>query len=244
MRQVISGQLGDFAAIYDEDVEIVSVTRAQASTCEALAKRLVRSRQVPQLRWVQPADDPEARTSDLPATIDADIRSALLDQIAQASEMLGELMDCEWVGVRLEILSAPMCPRFHVDHVPCRMLITLSGLGTEWIPNGDVDWAAFADLETTAPPVKANRQTQQLTTGHWSLLKGGAWNDCFRGVVHRSPHGSGERLLLSLDPVFEPPTLIGSDKWMSNTIGYGARISASDTERESFRPVAPTVPQG
>ncbi len=202
MRQVISGQLGDFAAIYDEDVEIVSVARPQASTCEALSRRLIRSRQVPRLRWVQPADDPEAPASQLPATIDADVHSALLDQIAEASEMLGELMGCERVGVRLDTLSAPMCPRFHVDRIPCRMLITLSGVGTEWIPNSDVDWAVFADLETTAPPIQANRQIQQLTTGHWSLLKGGAWNDCFSGVVHRSPHEAGERLLLSLDPVF------------------------------------------
>ena len=202
MRQVISGQLRDFAAIYDEDVEIVSVTRPQANTCEALSKRLIHSRQVPQLRWVQPADDPEAPARELPATIDADIHSALLDQIAEASEMLGELVDCERVGVRLQTLSAPMCPRFHVDRVPCRMLITLSGMGTEWIPNSDVDWAVFDDLETMAPPVQANRQIRQLTTGHWSLLKGGAWNDCFNGVVHRSPHGDGKRLLLSLDPVF------------------------------------------
>ena len=202
MRQVIGGELGDFAAIYDGDVEIVSVTRPQARTYEGLAERLIRSRQVPQARWVQPADDPEAPASELPAILDADVRSALLDQIAEASEMLGELVDCERVGVRLETLSAPMCPRFHADYVPCRMLITLSGVGTEWIPNSDVDWAVFADLETIAPPVKANRQVQRLTTGHWSLLKGGAWDDCFRGVVHRSPHDVGERLLLSLDPAF------------------------------------------
>lgn len=116
--------------------------------------------------------------------------------------MLGELVDCERIGVRLETLSAPMCPRFHPDHVPCRMLITLSGVGTEWIANSDVDWAVFADLETVAPPVQASRPIQRLTTGHWSLLEGGAWDDSFRGVVHRSPHGVGERLLVALDPVF------------------------------------------
>ncbi len=202
MRQVISGQLGDFAAIYDEDVEIVSVARPQASACEALSKRLIRSRQVPQLRWVQAADDPEAPANELPGTVDADVHAALRDQIAEASEILGELMDCARVGVRLETLSAPVCPRFHADYVPCRMLITLSGVGTEWIPNSDVDWDVFADLETAAPPVQANGQIRRLTTGHWSLLKGGAWHDGFGGVVHRSPHGVGERLLLALDPVF------------------------------------------
>ena len=202
MRQVTGGQLGDFAAIYDDDVEVVSVARPKAATHEAHARRLISSRHVPQLRWVQAADDREAPPNELPATIDADVRSALVDQIAEASEMFGELMGCERVGVRLETLSAPMCPRFHADHVLCRMLITLSGAGTEWIPNSDVDWDVFANLETVAPPVQANRQVQQLTTGHWSLLKGGAWTDGFRGVVHRSPHGVGERVLLALDPVF------------------------------------------
>lgn len=202
MRQVTGEQLGDFAAFYDEDVEIVSVTRKRADACAAISKRLIRSRQVPELRWVQPADDLDAPASVLPTSIESDVHSVLCDEIAEASEMLGELMDCERVGVRLETLNAPMCPRFHVDHIPCRMLITLSGVATEWIPNSEVNWSVFDNLETAAPPIQANRQIQRLTTGHWSLLKGGAWKEGYRGVVHRSPHDVGERLLLALDPVF------------------------------------------
>lgn len=203
MRQVTGDQLGDFAAIYDEDVELVSVTRPQVEVCEALSRRLIRSRQVPELRWVQSVDDPDAPTRELPSTIDPDVASSLVDQIAEASEMLGELLECKQVGVRLETLNAPMCPRFHVDHIPCRMLITLSGEGTDWIPNSEVDWRVFDNLETAVPPIHENQQIQRLNTGHWSLLKGGAWKkDGFRGVVHRSPHDVGERLLLALDPVF------------------------------------------
>ena len=201
MRQVISNQLEDFAAIYDDNVELVSVSRPQAGSCETLSKRLIQSRQIPQLRWVQAVGDPGASDGALLTTIDPDVRSVLVDQITEASEVVGELMDCEQVGVRLKTLSAPMCPRFHVDNVPCRMLITLSGEGTEWIHNSDVDWTVFADLGTSAPPVQAGQEIQQLRTGHWSLLKGGAWSDQFCGVVHRSPHREGERLLLSLDPI-------------------------------------------
>ena len=201
MRQVIGNQPSDFAAIYDEDVELVSVARPQAGGCATLAKLLIGSHQAPSLRWTQAVNDPAAGEEALPATINADIRSALLDQIAEASELLGELIDCDAVGVRLETLRAPMCPRFHVDRVPCRMLITLSGAGTEWIRHSDVDWTVFANRETAAPPVKANGQIRQMTTGHWSLLKGGTWNDHFRGVVHRSPHEAGQRLLLVLEPM-------------------------------------------
>ncbi len=197
MRHVISEQLSDFAAIYEDDVEIVSVSRPETSACEDLARKLVDSRQLPRLRWVQAAGDVDAVARELPDAVDA----RLLEQIAEATELLGELIDCEQVGVRLATLRAPMCPRFHVDHIPCRLLITLSGEGTEWIPNRDVDWAVFSDLDSTELPVQDNRQVQQLSTGHWSLLKGGSWDESFTGTVHRSPHGQGERLLLSLDPI-------------------------------------------
>ena len=204
MRQVLSDQLSDFAAIYDENVEIVSVKRDQANACEVLSERLIKSRQVPELRWIQPVDDPDASARALPTRIDCDVRSALLAQITEASELLGELIECDRVGIRLETLNAPMCPRFHVDHIPCRMLITLSGVGTEWIPNPDVDWGVFDDLNATELPVQTDGQIQRLNTGDWSLLKGGGWQERFRGVVHRSPHDVGERLLLALDPVVEP----------------------------------------
>ena len=201
MRSVSSDELAAFASIHDEAVELVSVQRPLASQCEPLARRLIDSRQAPHLRWVQPAGDCDAAAAALPPAVDHDVRAMLAGQVAEAGVVLGELMGCREVKVRMETLSAPMCPRFHVDHLPCRLLITLSGAGTEWISNGDVDWAVFADPDAMAPPVKADGQVYQLDTGHWSLLKGGAWTDAFSGVVHRSPHGDGERLLLSLDPV-------------------------------------------
>ena len=52
-------------------------------------------------------------------------------------------------------------------------------------------------------PVRDEMAIQEFKVGHWSLLKGGSWNDNFNGVVHRSPDTSDTRLLLSLDPVFE-----------------------------------------
>ena len=82
------------------------------------------------------------------------------------------------------------------------MLITLSGAGTEWIANDDVDWTAFADRESMDPPMQADAEIRQFPTGNWSLLKGGSWSEHFAGVVHRSPHNVGERLLLTLDPIF------------------------------------------
>ena len=50
---------------------------------------------------------------------------------------------------------------------------------------------------------KNGSEIQELKVEHWSLPKGGAWDDNFNGVVHRSPHTDDARLLLSIDPVFE-----------------------------------------
>ena len=124
------------------------------------------------------------------------------DRISESSEMLGELLGCNQVGVRLATLRSPMCPLFHVDKIPCRLLITLCGEGTEWISNHDVDWDTFSDASNKNIPIKNNKNIQQIEVGQWSLLKGAAWNNKYEGLVHRSPHEDRHRLLLSLDPVF------------------------------------------
>ena len=201
MRAIASDQIADFAAIYEDDVELVSISRPDTRQCEALSQKLIESRQLPQLRWVQKAGDPDALAKELPASIDPEVHDNLVEQIVEASDVVGELMGCKEVGIRLETLSAPMCPRFHVDYVPCRMLITLSGTGTEWIPSEEVDWPSFKNLDNTDPPLKSAGEIRHMDTGNWSLLKGGAWNDQYVGIVHRSPHQRGERLLLSMDPI-------------------------------------------
>jgi len=202
MRHLSSDQLGDFAAIYEEDVELVSVARPQPTTLDRLAERLFARRQLIHAQWEQAAGDLDAPVSALSRFVEHDEALALSEAIAHASEVLSELLGCDQVGMRVTTLHAPMCPRFHVDQVPCRMLFTLSGPGTEWIPNKDVDWALLADRDTDEPPIRPPGGIRQLATGSWSLLKGGAWDERYNGVVHRSPHGDGVRLLVSLDPLF------------------------------------------
>ena len=123
--------------------------------------------------------------------------------ILESGELLGSLVDCKKIGVRIATLRSPMCPLFHVDNIRCRMLITLCGEGTQWISNQDVDWEILLDRDNKDIPIKENADIKQMVTGHWSLLKGGAWNDKFNGVVHRSPHDEKDRLILSIDPLFD-----------------------------------------
>ena len=202
MHCLLSDRTADFAAIYDEDVELVSVARPASSPLEALAEHLFASRQDMQTQWEQAAGDADMPMAALSRCIDADGIGALSDEIARAGDMLSALVGCERVGVRVTTLRRPMCPRFHVDQVPCRMLATIRGPGTEWIASGDVDRALLATRDTDTPPIQRGRDIKRLATRSWSLLKGGAWDDRFGGVVHRSPHGTDERLLLSFDPIF------------------------------------------
>ena len=206
MHSLLSDRTGDFAAIYDEDVELVSVVRPASASIDALAERLFASRQDVQSQWEQAvgdADSPLVALSML--QIDADWLGALGEEITLASDMLGELVGCKRIGIRVTTLRRPMCPRFHVDQIPCRMLVTIGGPATEWIASDDVDRALLAARDTDAPPIRRGADIRRLAPRNWSLLKGGAWDDRFGGVVHRSPHGTRERLLVSFDPLLTDP---------------------------------------
>ena len=203
MQLVESNQLSDLKMIYSDDVELVSITRANSTTIKELSQRLLELRTPLKLQWKQTLKDRETADSQLPESIDIELRTMLVDLIGESCEIFGELMGCSQIGVRLATLRSPMCPRFHVDQIPCRMIITMIGTGTEWIPNKGVNWSDFSDLSNDKAPLNDSGKIQQLETGNWSILKGGAWARGYQGLVHRSPHDYSERLLLSLDPISE-----------------------------------------
>ena len=203
MKAVIGDQLSCFSDIHLDDVELVSIKRQKFDTIKDLSTNFIKSREVLKLQWHQDLDNPWTIKENLPESLDTSFRSMLVDLILESGEMLGSLLDCKKIGLRIATLRSPMCPLFHVDNIKCRMLITLCGEGTQWISNQDVDWEIFLDRENKDIPIKENADIKQLLTGHWSLLKGGAWNNNFNGVVHRSPHDENERLILSIDPLFD-----------------------------------------
>lgn len=104
------------------------------------------------------------------------------------------LVGARRVGLRLRVLNAPMCPRFHVDNVPLRLLTTYGGPGSEWLLERD---SGRGKLCTDQPPVD---NIQHLQAGEVAILKGEKWQDNEgAGLVHRSPSAQRGRLLLSLD---------------------------------------------
>lgn len=109
------------------------------------------------------------------------------------------LLGARRIGVRLRVLDKAMCPRFHVDHVPVRLITTYAGIGSQWLEEGVMDRLQLGQVDAEPQDPASIRQ---LNSGDVALLKGEKWhgNEGF-GVIHRSPQPApGERrLLLTLD---------------------------------------------
>nr|BFD38650.1 DUF1826 domain-containing protein [Pseudomonas sp. FFPRI_1] len=109
------------------------------------------------------------------------------------------LLGARRVGLRLRVLDKAMCPRFHVDHVPVRLITTYAGIGSQWLREGVMDRQQLgqAGAEPRDPAL-----IQQMGSGAVALFKGEKWhgNEGF-GLIHRSPQPApGERrLILTLD---------------------------------------------
>lgn len=127
------------------------------------------------------------------------------------------LFDLGSAGLRLTALDRAMCPRFHVDKIPCRLVTTYQGIATEWLPHHHVDRSKLgAGSEGKSDEQSGLFQNlediQRLHQGEVALLKGEGWEgNEGAGLVHRSPampviadsvkmHAVSERrLLLTLD---------------------------------------------
>ncbi|GEM80393.1 DUF1826 domain-containing protein [Vibrio superstes] len=132
---------------------------------------------------------------------------ALATDIALIVDMFCYLFDVEEVGLRLTSLDSPMCPRFHVDHVPCRLVTTYVGSATQWLENKGIDRTKLGAGSLGQPDNLSGlygeeTAIQKMQAGDVALLKGSGWEgNENNGLVHRSPAvGSNERrLLLTLD---------------------------------------------
>ncbi|WP_261903895.1 DUF1826 domain-containing protein [Vibrio fortis] len=148
----------------------------------------------------------ESAYQELQRTLD-DLPPALVQNIAELVDMFCCLFDLKDAGVRLATLDRAMCPRFHVDRVPCRLVTTFYGTATQWLPNHVLDRSKLGHGSNGQPDhlsglYQDESDVQQLSCGDVALLKGGAWiGNEETALVHRSPMVSAQenRLLLTLD---------------------------------------------
>jgi len=111
---------------------------------------------------------------------------ALAGEIARLAGRFARLMRSARLRLRLEVIETDACRKFHQDNVTVRLLMPLSGPGTQWTVASRADEATI----------------NQLSPGEVGLFKGrlGAPVPL---ILHRSPPiaGSGQgRLLLAIDP--------------------------------------------
>lgn len=134
--------------------------------------------------------------------------AALALHITELVDMFCCLFDLSQVGLRLTKLEHAMCPRFHVDRVPCRLVSTLYGAqGTQWLPNHLVNRQKLGLGNEGKPDDQSGlyadeNNIQNVAPFDVALLKGEAWDgNEGRGLVHRSPAITADtpRLVLTLD---------------------------------------------
>ena len=205
-RQAVIGEKLDVLAdIYNDEVNIAIWHRTlPQSILDATSKVLLKKPNLQISLAADPADIREVLVNALGMHAES---AALATDIARLVDMFCYLFDLKNVGLRLTALSHAMCPRFHVDNVPCRLATTYSGNATEWLPHDRVDRSKLGPGSSGKPDAESglysrNDDIQQLVTGDVALLKGESWiGNEEAGLVHRSPglRAGTSRLLLTLD---------------------------------------------
>lgn len=170
-RAVFIDDVAELTSIYLPEVALVCWPRPRVVSDVELA-------QLAPFNWVR-----EVRADGTGLESLADTLSAgPMDELKRLVEVHSALFEVEQVGVRVALTDAPLCPGFHVDRVPCRLVWVLAGAGTEWVEGG--------------LPVSPDREVQQLPTGAAAWFKGSTWPGGST-LVHRSAHG--RRLVATVD---------------------------------------------
>lgn len=183
------------ADIYSPDVTIAIWQRHLGPSIKSYANYLLSKFPHWQTRFIhQPKHIAQQLESELPLLHS---RQMFIADVVQAAEMFSCLFELDHVGLRLAVLNTAMCPKFHVDRVPCRLLCAYAGAGTEWHSSEQVVRTQDGGVHP-----KPEATPRKLGCGDVALLKGEAWaGNEGRGLVHRSPSATDNdrRLVLTLD---------------------------------------------
>ncbi len=192
------------ADVYREETNIVVWQRELSAGLEDSVERFLTSKRSFQTALTVA---PQNGLSAIRQSLGATRQSELSEDIAELVEMFCCLFGLRRAGLRLAVLDLAMCPKFHVDRVPCRLVTTYRGAATEWLPHDVVDRSKLGpgnsgQRGTQSGVLRSRDDIRQLGCGDVALLKGELWEGNENaGLVHRSPEVSAgaSRLLLTLD---------------------------------------------
>ncbi|MDY7026031.1 MAG: DUF1826 domain-containing protein [Pseudomonadota bacterium] len=191
------------ADIYQAAVNMAIWQRSLSPALQALAERFVT--QAPDFSRAMTVS-PELAYSRLSDELGKGFEP-LAEDMAELIDMFSELFELSRVGLRIGVLGQAMCPKFHVDKVPCRLITTYQGVATQWLTHEAVDrrklGAGSAELSDSESGLYLRASDiQTLHAGDVALLKGERWmGNEGAGLVHRSPQITEQqpRLLMTLD---------------------------------------------
>ena len=204
-RAAIGENLEVLADIYDDDVNVAIWQRElPKSLMKAASKVFLEKPNLQVSLTLDSADTREVLVNALGAQSEW---IALAKDVAGLVDMFCYLFDLKSVGLRLTALSHAMCPRFHVDRIPCRLATTYFGSTTEWLSHDRVNRSKLGPGSNGTPDSQSglfsrSDDIQRLEVGDVALLKGESWiGNEEAGLVHRSPEleRGTSRLLLTLD---------------------------------------------
>ena len=194
--------LGD---IYQEDTNMVIWKRELDNAVQEAANAIIEINPSLEISKVVSSDDAYAEIKN--ALGFSENASIISKDVANLVDVFCTLFDLKQVGLRLAVLDRAMCPRFHVDRVPCRLLTTYLGVATEWLPHYNADRSKLGIGNQGKPDeesgiMNSHKDIKYLNQGDVALLKGEAWKgNKGAGLIHRSPtlDSNSRRLLLTID---------------------------------------------
>jgi hypothetical protein len=209
-RTVRSTDPADLSRIYDPNVNLCIIERQPPPEVDRFVRGLLA-----QATPIEVARTIRFESFDGQDLLPAALRDLGADGEAWQRDVIGltalfcDLFEADSVGLRLRRLDSPMCPRFHTDFVPARLICAYGGPGTQWLPEDAVDRrrmgsrsGGLSDAESGL--IGRKDAVEEIPAYAIALLKGERWEgNEGRGAVHRSPqNAAGEpvpRLLLTLD---------------------------------------------
>lgn len=199
-------QVSDLALLYEPEILLVTAAKPPGSEAAQHAAALAGAGERISTAEVVCIDgEPRPGSLDVLTLTQADGALAWADYVAEITGAFALLVGARLVGVRQVVADGPHCPRFHVDRVAVRGVLTVLGPGTQWLPNSELDRSrlghAGGEDDATSGLVKRWDRVQQLEAGSLALFKGTKWPDIGDlAVVHRSPPATGtRRVVLTLD---------------------------------------------
>ncbi len=206
-RTVVSTNFVDLTRIYEDGVNFCLIERPLPARIEQFIYQALK--QFGALGLSQPVNPTHFNFTNLwPQASQLDGYNTWLEDIELLTSAFCELFGLKQAGLRLRTLQTAMCPRFHVDRVPARMICSYGGIGTEWLPEYALDRRKLGMGSCGLDDAQSGLITDQTAIRQMpayavGLMKGEAWEgNEGQGFVHRSPTPTAvqpRRLVLTLD---------------------------------------------